>query len=106
MFLYIQSYSQCAITYVNNMGGIGLLIMDFLASELWQWCLQKDIFITASFIPGISDVDADFNSRNLSDSTKWMIKKELFQWLCGQTFYPDIDLFAANINLFHDAFFF
>ena len=37
----IQSDSMCAIAYVNNMGGIGSLIMDLLASELWQWCLRK-----------------------------------------------------------------
>ena len=73
--------------------------MDLLASELWQWCLQKDIFISASFIPGISNVDADFNSRNFSGSTESIIKKELFLRLCEQTFYPDVDLFASSINL-------
>ena len=100
----VQSDSTCAIAYVNNMGGIGSLIMDLLASELWQWCLQKDIFISASFIPGIFNVDADFNSRNFSDSTEWMIKKELFLRLCEQTFYPDVDLFASYINHQVDRF--
>ena len=77
----IQSDSTCAIAYVNNMVGIGSLIMDLLASELWQWCLQKDIFISASFILGIFNVDADFNSRNFSDSTEWMINKRIMMVL-------------------------
>ena len=94
----IQSDSTSAISYLNHMGGIGSVEMDQLAFEIWQWCIHRNIFVQASFIPGISNVYSDYASRNLSDSTEWEIKKEIFQRLCDQSFYPDIDLFASRSN--------
>ena len=76
------------------MGGIASLSMDKLALELWHWCLKRDMFISASFIPGVSYVRVDFSSRNFSDSLEGMLKKELFLRLCDQSFYPDVDSFA------------
>lgn len=93
-----QSDSTCAIAYVNNMGGMASLSMDLLTSQLWQWCCHREIFISASLIPGICNVEADFSFQNFSDSTEWMLKKVLFNRLCEQTFYPDVDLFASYNN--------
>ena len=94
----IQSDSTSAIAYLNHMGGIGSVEMDQLAFEIWQWCIHRNIFVTASFIAGISNVYSDYASRNFSDSTEWEIKDEIFQRLCDQSFYPDIDLFASRSN--------
>ena len=94
----VQSDSTSAIAYINNMGGIASFQMDQLAMEIWQWCLAREIFISASFIPGVLNVRADFSSRNFSDSTEWMLKRVLFERLCEQTFWPDVDLFASRNN--------
>ena len=71
--------------------------MDFLAKEMWQWCLQRDIYISALYCPGLQNT-ANFYSRNFSDSTEWMLKYDIFSRLCSQFFMPDIDLFASRIN--------
>lgn len=39
-----------------------------------------------------------------SDSTEWMLKKVLFQRLCKQTFWPEVDLFASRNNYQIDKF--
>lgn len=100
----IQSDSTSAIAYINNMGGIASFQMDQLAFQIWQWCLVREIYISASFIPGVLNIRADFASRNFSDSTEWMLKRVLFQRLCEQTFWPDIDLFASRNNYQIDRF--
>ena len=51
--------------------------MDLSAKEMWQWCLQREIYISAIFCPGIQN-KTDFFSRNLSDSTEWMLKKKTY----------------------------
>ena len=94
----VQSDSTSAIAYINNMGGIASFQMDQLALELWQQCLVREIYISASYIPGVFNVKAGFSSRNFSHSTEWMLKKELFQRLCKQTFWRDVDLFASRNN--------
>ena len=94
----IQSDNSCAIAYLNSMGGMASREMDLLAKNIWEWCLSRDIFVSASYIPGCLNTLADFSSRNFSDSTEWMLKRDIFLRLCEQCFIPDIDLFASRLN--------
>ena len=71
--------------------------MDLLAKQILQWCLQREIYISAIYCPGIQNT-ADFYSRNFSDSTEWMLKKDIFVRSCRQFFMPDIDLFSSRLN--------
>ena len=93
----IQCDNVSAVSYLNCMGGMTSKSMDALAKDIWSWCLDKEIFISAVHLPGILN-SADFYSRNFSDSTEWMVKKDIFQRLCSQFFQPDIDLFASRLN--------
>ena len=100
----IQSDSTCAVAYICNMGGMTSPKMDNLAMQIWEWCIERDIYLSASHICSEINVHADFSSRNFSDSTEWMLKKEIFQRLCDQCFVPDIDLFASRLNYQVDKF--
>lgn len=93
----IQSDNICAITYINDMGGMSSKRLDFLSGEIWQWCLNKNIYISAVHVPGPENL-ADFYSRNFSDSTEWKLKEAIFERLCKQFFVPDIDMFASRLN--------
>lgn len=92
-----QSDNICAVKYVMDMGGISSTSLDRLARDIWQYSLRRNIFLSASYIPGIQNT-ADYFSRNFSDSTEWMLKVSIFQRLCKQFFTPDIDLFASRLN--------
>ena len=94
----IQSDNTSAVAYINNMGGMVSVKMDRLARQLWDWCIARNIFISATHLSGSLNYQADFSSRNFSDSTEWMLKKELFERICDQFFTPDIDLFASRLN--------
>ena len=93
----VESDNQSCIKYINDLGGMLSEEMDLLAKEIWQWCLHREIFISASYCPGTLNT-ADFYSRNFSDSTEWMLKREIFVRLCKHFFMPDIDLFASRLN--------
>ncbi|MCG7879447.1 MAG: reverse transcriptase domain-containing protein [Candidatus Thiodiazotropha endolucinida] len=97
LHIEIQSDNQSCIKYINDLGGIVSQEMDLLAKDIWQWCLHREIYISASFCPGVLNT-ADFYSRNFSDSTEWMLKREIFVRLCKQFFMPDIDLFSSRLN--------
>lgn len=100
----IRSDNTCAIAYVNEMGGMSSIDLDKLAFKIWSWCAERDIFITAQFIPGIENFDADHMSRNFTDSTEWKLKKEIFDRIRLHCFDPDIDLFASRLNCQLDNF--
>jgi len=94
----IQSDNVSAVAYVNDMGGMTSKHMDSLARSIWEWCLERNIYLSAIHIPGSQNVEADFYSRNFSDSTEWMLKKDIFARICQQLFTPSIDLFASHLN--------
>ena len=94
----IQSDNTCAIACVNNQGSITSVDLDTLSLQIWNWCLCRNIYISAYFLPGSQNIEADFNSRNFSDTTEWMLKREIFLRLTAQLLQPEIDLFASMSN--------
>ena len=96
--IHFQCDNTCAVSYIKNFGGMCSIQMDNLAGEIWQWCLDRNIYISASHLSGVENFTADFLSRNFSDSTEWMLKKDIFDRICKHIFMPDIDLFASRLN--------
>ena len=96
--IQFQSDSVTAVTYIQDMGGMASLDLDILARKIWQWCLKKDIFISAKHIAGVDNDVADFYSRHFSDASEWRLKPQIFSWLCNHFFLPNVDLFATRIN--------
>jgi hypothetical protein len=101
--IQVQSDNVSAVSYVNDMGGMTSVSMDALASSIWHWCINKNIYVSAVYIPGVEN-SADFFSRNFSDSTEWMLKKDIFLRICKEFFVPNVDLFASRINKQVDTF--
>lgn len=94
----VQSDNTTAISYVYNMGGMHSKSMDSLSKSIWEWCLERQIFLTAFHLPGSENIQADIGSRVFSDTTEWMLKKQIFQRLISHFFKHNINLFASRLN--------
>ena len=87
-----------AIKYINSMGGVHSPLCNKLAREMWQWAINKGLWISASFIPGKTNISADFESRHFKDNTEWALSDGLFAQLVAKWGKPEIDLFATRLN--------
>ena len=69
-----------AISYINKMGGSTSLVLSSLAFDLWQWCLERSITVTAQHlpVPGCLNVTADYESRANPDSSDWQLVHQGF----------------------------
>ena len=47
-----------AVSYINNMGGTKKLCND-ITREIWEWCFQKEIWLSARHLPGHQNTTAD-----------------------------------------------
>ena len=94
----IRSDSTNAIAYLRDMGGMKNLKMDLLARDIWTYAIQHNFWITASFIPGRENTDADTGSRFLSTWTEWTLPATVFTQITQKLFVPSIDLFASRLN--------
>ncbi|XP_033759551.1 uncharacterized protein LOC117341798 [Pecten maximus] len=91
--------NMVAISYISNMGGKceGL---NNLARKIWFWCVERNIWISASHIPGVDNVEADRLSRKMNSDLEWQLRPSLFQCIASK--YGDnlsIDMFASRINI-------
>ena len=51
-YVQIVCDNTSAVVYINNMGWIKSHEMDFLASKIWQWCIDRKIWISCSYVAG------------------------------------------------------
>jgi len=89
--------NMTAVSYVYQMGGRHSVIYDRLAGKIWNWCITRNIWLTAIHIPGIHNVQADALSRKGHSDHEWMLNKQLFDKL-NKTYKFTIDLFASSLN--------
>ena len=101
----IMSDNTTAISYVNNMGGIKSISCNQIAFDIWQYCISKNMWISAAFIPGKKNKTADYKSRNFKDNTEWQLKSTIFSQVVEiLSCNPDIDLFASYLNCQMDKY--
>ena len=72
---------------------------DSVAKEIWLFCIQREIWISAAHIPGNNNIQVDSESTVFTDNKEWMLRKEIFQNVTESWGEPTIDLFASRLNV-------
>lgn len=96
---HVQIYcdNMTALTSINKMGSNKIKINN-LVREIWNWCKDKKIDLTVSYIAGKDNVEADKASREHNYNLEWSIKNSVFSDLVKHFGQFDVDLFASRIN--------
>ena len=85
------------------MGGRKTLL-NALAKEIWEWCEQRNIWISAFHIPGKLNIRADELSRQkkkCNEDMEWTIQPSIYDIISHKMGSSDIDLFASIKNRKH-----
>ena len=84
-----------AVAHVNNKGGTHSPCLLALTLELWQWCLKRNIMISAQNVPSKLNTIGDSESRVLNDSSEGKIALQTISpFLKG----CEIDLFTSHLS--------
>ena len=94
----ILSDNTTAIAYLKNGGGTRSIQCNDLAKNIWQWCAHKNIWFMVTHIPGIENVEADYESRHFTENTEWSLHPDIFANVIQNMGKPDVDLFASKNN--------
>ena len=89
--------NTCAISYINNMGGIKSHDCNRISREMWEWCIERNIWLTADYVPSSQNI-ADVESRHFNDNVEWMLCKNIFNSITKMWGTPEIDMFASRLN--------
>ena len=67
----VRSDNMTVVSYINQ-GGTHSPSLCRLAIDLWDWCLPRQIHLSASHIPGEDYLFTDFLSRGRFLPSEWM----------------------------------
>ena len=93
-----------AVAYANATGGTKSLSCTTVARQMWIWCMQRHIWLSAAHVRGSSSVDTDLESRGFNESTEWILQKRIFKDIanvfgcrpvCIQTQCTALDFFVS-----------
>ena len=96
--IHLQMDHIVALSYLVKIGVTQNKVLSDLIKEIWDYLLAKGITITAEYLPGALNKEANFQLQALRDSSKWKLDYKAFQTLCRRRELPDIDLFASRIS--------
>ena len=72
-YVKLRMDNRSAVAYVNHMGGTKSPCLASYARQLWSWCIDRGITLTAEYFPGSDNEFADAESRTLMCSGEWML---------------------------------
>ena len=94
----ILSDNTTTVAYINAMGGVKSQGCNEMAQQIWDWCIQRDIWLSACHIPGVQNSEADTESRKFNESTEWSLDSVVFDSILALWGPFQIDLFASRLN--------
>ena len=95
----ILTDNTTTIAVLNHMGASHSDPCNRLGKEIWEWCISRKIWLSAAHIPGVCNIQADFESRRTNDTTEWTLDSTSLRNALSQlSLCPTIDLFASRLN--------
>lgn len=90
--------NSAAVANIRKRGGTRSTIMIMIAKQIWELAGKHEWELHPVHIPGISNVEADFESRQFREKDEWSLNDEVCRWLFELWDKPDWDLFASRLN--------
>jgi len=78
-----------AVAFINNLGATASKELVMLTRDLWMWCLERNIHITAVHLPGVLNTIANTESREMTD---WKLNPTI------STVFMGLNLFASRLS--------
>lgn len=98
LHVHVRTDNMTTVAHINKLGGTRSSHLIDLTKHLWQFCLSRQLTLTAEHLPGIDNVEADALSRKRPDGSDWQLDQTVFA-LVNKRWTPcSIDLFASRTN--------
>jgi hypothetical protein len=72
-------------------------LINKLTRDIRIWCIHHNIWLSAGYLSGSENVEADKMSRTINIDTEWMINDNIFNTVVSVFGNPSIDLFASRL---------
>ena len=87
---------KTAMCYIHHMRVKNVKIV--IHWQTWEWCIERNLWISAAPISGCNNAEADLYPRELEDATEWQLNLVVFKNIIKTFGTPNLDLFVSRIN--------
>ncbi|XP_018496867.1 uncharacterized protein LOC108864903 [Galendromus occidentalis] len=94
----IRTDNTNAMHCINNFGSIRSTTLNALSRQLWSWAFERNVYLRATYLPGVQNELADLLSRTVLDNHSYSLRQASFDILNSAHGPFDIDLFADFSN--------
>ena len=96
--IQVRVDNMAALSYLMKMRGIQIQELVTISKEIWNYLMLHKITITVEYLPGMLNVEADRESRDLEDSNEWKLDTKVFKKISLAHGTPDKDLFGYRVS--------
>ena len=95
-----------AVAYINKMEGTKCHLFDTLSRCLWEWCISRQLHVSAQHVPGTSNIIADQLSKIPDCHLESSLNNEVYNSIiCRIDFTSQVDLiYASRLNAKTDKY--
>ena len=68
--IQLKMDNTTAVTHINRMGGSHSVSCNFYTQLIWHWAQERNVWLSAAYLPGKDNVVADLHSRCFKDNTE------------------------------------
>lgn len=97
-FVLLRIDNILAETYINRLRGALSVLLTNLTRDLFHYCVERNITLQAEYLPGSSNLTADWFSHFLRDASNWKLDQSVFSLLLDNRGPLSLDLFPSRWN--------
>ena len=96
--VHLRVDNTTTVAQINKMGGTRSQKLFMITRELWQYCISKQIIVTAEHLLGVLNEIADRESRVFHDPSAWKLLSTILVQIERVLGTTDVDLFADRLT--------
>ena len=95
--VHLKVDNTATVAFINKQKAPNKVVFTII-KKIWEFCIQRNLWLFASYIKSTRNKVADAESRKLRDNLEWSLHDTLFGKITAKFGKPDIDLFASRAN--------
>ncbi|XP_031755398.1 uncharacterized protein LOC116409839 [Xenopus tropicalis] len=94
----VRTDNAAAAAYIREQGGTRSRSLLREVGPIMEWAQYHLLDLTAQYVPGKENVQADCLSRRLLLKGEWALNPAVFSWIISVWGCPEVDLMATHVN--------
>ena len=88
-----------AVACVSKMGTSHSVQSNVVTKKIWQFSIKRNIWLSAAYIPGKTNTEANEEPRRENQDTEWVLNPDILSDALDRLdVKPETDLFASRLN--------